>query len=83
MVGWIAEKKDEKTYFSFQVALEAARALDDKVCWEKLGAVALRQGNHQASCISSFASFLCNLNGNYASGGAYAVCSSIECQSRI
>lgn len=30
-----------------QVALEAARALDDKSCWEKLGAVALRQGNHQ------------------------------------
>ena len=30
-----------------QIALEAARALDDKDCWEKLGEVALLQGNHQ------------------------------------
>ena len=30
-----------------QVALEAARALDDKDCWEKLGEAALLQGNHQ------------------------------------
>ena len=30
-----------------QVALEAARALDDKECWEKLGEAALLQGNHQ------------------------------------
>ena len=30
-----------------QVALEAARGLDDKVCWERLGAAALTQGNHQ------------------------------------
>ncbi|KAG8146581.1 putative Coatomer subunit alpha protein, partial [Naja naja] len=34
--------KDEKT-----IALEAAKALDDKNCWEKLGEVALLQGNHQ------------------------------------
>lgn len=30
-----------------QVALEAARSLDDKGCWERLGAAALTQGNHQ------------------------------------
>lgn len=30
-----------------QVALEAARSLDDKACWERLGAAALTQGNHQ------------------------------------
>ncbi|EDO39748.1 predicted protein [Nematostella vectensis] len=46
--------KDEKTRFglalecgNIEVALEAARALDDKACWESLGAAALRQGNHQ------------------------------------
>ncbi|XP_077985035.1 coatomer subunit alpha-like isoform X2 [Glandiceps talaboti] len=46
--------KDEKTRFALalecgniEVALEAARALDDKNCWEKLGEVALLQGNHQ------------------------------------
>ncbi|CAB4026099.1 Coatomer subunit alpha, partial [Paramuricea clavata] len=46
--------KDERTRFglalecgNIDAALEAARALDDKACWEKLGAVALRQGNHQ------------------------------------
>ena len=33
--------------------------------------------------MTSFASFLCNLIGNYASGEAYAVCSSIECQSLL
>jgi len=27
--------------------LEAARALDDKRCWEKLADIALLQGNHQ------------------------------------
>ena len=30
-----------------QIALEAARALDDPACWEKLGEAALLQGNHQ------------------------------------
>ena len=30
-----------------QIALEAARALDDKVCWDRLGEAALLQGNHQ------------------------------------
>ena len=30
-----------------QIALEAARALDDPSCWEKLGEAALLQGNHQ------------------------------------
>ncbi|KAF6023984.1 COPA [Bugula neritina] len=46
--------KDEKTRFglalecgNIDIALEAARALDDKDCWEKLGEVALLQGNHQ------------------------------------
>ncbi len=46
--------KDEKTRFglalecsNIEVALEAAKALDDKDCWEKLGEVALLQGNHQ------------------------------------
>ncbi|CAF1023866.1 unnamed protein product [Didymodactylos carnosus] len=46
--------KDEKTRFglalecgNIDIALEAARALDDKRCWEKLGETALMQGNHQ------------------------------------
>ncbi|KAF4533472.1 hypothetical protein B566_EDAN001201 [Ephemera danica] len=46
--------KDEKTRFglalecgNIEVALEAARALDDKSCWEQLGQAALMQGNHQ------------------------------------
>ena len=33
--------------FRSQIALEAARALDDKDCWERLGEAALLQGNHQ------------------------------------
>jgi coatomer protein complex subunit alpha (xenin) len=48
--------KEEKTRFSLalecgniEVALEAARALDDKACWERLGQAALLQGNHQVS----------------------------------
>lgn len=46
--------KDEKTRFglalecgNIEIALEAARALDDKACWERLGEAALMQGNHQ------------------------------------
>ncbi|CAF1084468.1 unnamed protein product [Adineta steineri] len=46
--------KDEKTRFglalecgNIDIALEAARALDDKRCWEKLADIALLQGNHQ------------------------------------
>ncbi|CAI9735621.1 coatomer subunit alpha-like isoform X1 [Octopus vulgaris] len=46
--------KDEKTRFSLalecgniEIALEAARALDDQACWDKLGEAALLQGNHQ------------------------------------
>nr|XP_039274380.1 LOW QUALITY PROTEIN: coatomer subunit alpha-like [Styela clava] len=46
--------KDEKTRFTLalecgdiEVALAAAKALDDKQCWEALGEVALAQGNHQ------------------------------------
>ncbi|XP_053408078.1 coatomer subunit alpha-like isoform X1 [Mercenaria mercenaria] len=46
--------KDEKTRFglalecgNIDIALEAARALDDQACWEKLGEAALLQGNHQ------------------------------------
>ncbi|VDD80775.1 unnamed protein product [Mesocestoides corti] len=44
--------KDTRTRFSLamdcgqlDVGLEAARALDDKACWERLGELALRQGN--------------------------------------
>ncbi|OQR74758.1 coatomer subunit alpha-like, partial [Tropilaelaps mercedesae] len=46
--------KDEKTRFALslecgnlEAALEAARSMDDKTCWEKLGEAALLQGNHQ------------------------------------
>ncbi|TRY70317.1 hypothetical protein TCAL_08254 [Tigriopus californicus] len=46
--------KDEKTRFALalecmdiDVALEAAKALDDKDCWDKLGEAALMLGNHQ------------------------------------
>ncbi|CAL1531227.1 unnamed protein product [Lymnaea stagnalis] len=46
--------KDEKTRFglalecgNIEIALEAAKALDDAACWEKLGEAALLQGNHQ------------------------------------
>jgi coatomer protein complex subunit alpha (xenin) len=46
--------KDEKTRFSLalecgniEVALEAARVLDKKLCWENLAQAALLQGNHQ------------------------------------
>jgi hypothetical protein len=46
--------KDEKTRFglalecgNIDIALDSARALDDKVCWDKLADAALIQGNHQ------------------------------------
>ena len=46
--------KDEKTRFALalecmdiDVALEAAKALDEKECWERLGEAALMLGNHQ------------------------------------
>ena len=46
--------KDEKTRFALalecmdiDVALEAAKALDDKECWDKLSEAALMLGNHQ------------------------------------
>lgn len=46
--------KDEKTKFALalecgnlDVALESAKSLDDKACWEALGEAALLQGNHQ------------------------------------
>uniref|UniRef100_A0A2M3YZ37 Coatomer subunit alpha n=1 Tax=Anopheles braziliensis TaxID=58242 RepID=A0A2M3YZ37_9DIPT len=46
--------KDEKTRFglalecgNIEVALEAAKAMDDKQCWERLAQSALMQGNHQ------------------------------------
>lgn len=46
--------KDEKTRFGLalecgnvEVALEAAKSLDDKDCWDRLGQAALLQGNHQ------------------------------------
>lgn len=50
--------KENKTRFSLalecgniEAALESARALDDKQCWEKLGQAALMQGNHQVGII--------------------------------
>lgn len=46
--------KDEKTRFglalecgNIEVALEAAKSLDDKESWDRLGQAALMQGNHQ------------------------------------
>uniref|UniRef100_A0A673MNS2 Coatomer subunit alpha n=1 Tax=Sinocyclocheilus rhinocerous TaxID=307959 RepID=A0A673MNS2_9TELE len=46
--------KDEKTRFSLavecgniEVALEAAKTLDERSCWERLGEAALLQGHHQ------------------------------------
>ncbi|XP_064393238.1 coatomer subunit alpha-like isoform X1 [Halichondria panicea] len=46
--------KDERTRFSLalecgniEIALEAAKTLDDKVCWDRLASAALAQGNHQ------------------------------------
>ncbi|XP_055345500.1 coatomer subunit alpha-like isoform X2 [Paramacrobiotus metropolitanus] len=46
--------KDDKTRFTLalecgniDVALEAARTIDDKLCWERLAEAALLQGNHQ------------------------------------
>ena len=45
--------KEDKTRFglalecgNLEIALEAAKSMDDKVCWEKLGDAALIQGNH-------------------------------------
>lgn len=45
--------KDDKTRFALalecsniQTALESAKKLDDKQCWERLGEAALMQGNH-------------------------------------
>ncbi|KRY66160.1 Coatomer subunit alpha, partial [Trichinella pseudospiralis] len=46
--------KDEKTRFglalqccSLDIAFEAAKLLDDRICWEALASAALIQGNHQ------------------------------------
>eukprot|EP01117_Protostelium_nocturnum_P001657 TRINITY_DN1202_c0_g1_i1.p1 TRINITY_DN1202_c0_g1~~TRINITY_DN1202_c0_g1_i1.p1 ORF type:complete len:1246 (-),score=287.08 TRINITY_DN1202_c0_g1_i1:71-3808(-) len=46
--------KDERTRFNLalesgniEIALESAKILDDKDSWNKIGAEALRQGNHQ------------------------------------
>merc|ERR1719192_734674 len=46
--------KDDKTRFglalecsNIEAALDAAKGLDDKDCWERLGEAALLQGNHQ------------------------------------
>ncbi len=35
-----------------QVALEAAKTLDDKSCWDRLATAALAQGNHQVGVVS-------------------------------
>ena len=46
--------KDEKTRFglalecgNLEVATEAAKAMDDRACWERLGEAALLQGSHE------------------------------------
>lgn len=59
--------KDEMTRFglalecgNIEVAVESARALDDKHCWECLGEAALLQGNHQVKHIAHFLSLLIN-----------------------
>ncbi|XP_070499258.1 coatomer subunit alpha isoform X2 [Chironomus tepperi] len=46
--------KDEKTRFglalecgNIEIALESAKSLDDKDCWDRLSQAALMQGNHQ------------------------------------
>lgn len=46
--------KDDKTRFTLalecgniEIALEAAKALNDKACWDQLAQAALWQGNHQ------------------------------------
>ena len=71
--------KDEKTRFALaldcgniDVALEAAKALDDKSCWEKLGAAALQLGNievvelcYQRTNNLNKLSFLYLINGNH------------------
>lgn len=51
--------RDERTRFNLalecgniEIALEAAKVLNDKDCWLKLGMAALRQGNHQVHCIN-------------------------------
>lgn len=61
--------KDERTRFllalecgNLDVALDAAKALDDKGCWEKLAEQALLHGNHPVSTPDIFC-FL-NLKGS-------------------
>lgn len=46
--------KDDKTRFTLalecgniEIALDAAKALNDKTCWDQLAAAALMHGNHQ------------------------------------
>lgn len=53
--------KDERTRFllalecgNLDVALDAAKALDDKGCWEKLAEQALLHGNHPVSTTEIF-----------------------------
>jgi coatomer protein complex subunit alpha (xenin) len=42
-----SNNKNNISHYSVQVALEAAKTLDDKAVWEALGEAALLQGNHQ------------------------------------
>lgn len=70
--------KDEKTRFALaldcgniEVALEAAKSLEDKACWERLGEAALQQGNidvvelaYQRTQNMNKLAFLYLLNGN-------------------
>ena len=46
-----------------KVGLDAARALDDKVCWERLADAALAHGNHQVSNLSDLESTTTHFNG--------------------
>lgn len=71
--------KDDKTRFALaldcgniDVALEAARSLDDKSCWERLSEAALQQGNvdvvelcYQRTNNLNKLSFLYLINGNH------------------
>lgn len=34
---------------NIEIGLDAAKALDDKACWDKLAEMALLQGNHQVN----------------------------------
>lgn len=60
--------KDEKTKLALalecgniEIALEAAKSLNEKLCWDRLSQAALLQGNHQVYVKSKFVltSYIC------------------------